>query len=186
VGFGLGIKFIERLQLEMVHHQAQIGELGFRLGVGVSKFQAVRHAMEAFAQSAVLLRVAQLAQQLAGFFRAPAGLFDQPQRGGERDPARFRVLEHAAFEHPALPWPICVEPAGAICAQSRARLRKPGDGRLAARNRDRQPERFQFRRIVARLEFNEIEERTVAAEPACAAELFTSFHRPTIRELVAQ
>ena len=35
-----GIEFLERLQFQVVHHEAQIGELGVRFGITVAGFQA--------------------------------------------------------------------------------------------------------------------------------------------------
>jgi hypothetical protein len=128
--------------------------------------------MEAFAQGAVFVRVAQFAQQPANAIRPPAGLFDQGQGGGERDSASRRVFEQPAFEGAALPRSRRVQPAGAILAQGRTGLGKAGDGCLAAGKGDRQPERFQLRGIIGRLELDEIEERAVAAQAARAAELF--------------
>lgn len=126
MGRGLSIEFVVRLQFEPVNHQAQIGELGTRTLVDGAGFQAVRHAVETFAQRAVFLGVAEFPQQSSRLVRPPSGLFDQPQSGRERDPARFRVLEHAALENPALPRPMGVEPAGTIRTQRRTRLGKAG------------------------------------------------------------
>ena len=88
--------------------------------------------MEALPQGAVLVRVAQLAQQPANGVRPSPSLFDHRQGGGERDPAGLRVLEQLALERAALPRPLRVHPARAILAQGRAGLGKAGDGRLAA------------------------------------------------------
>ena len=88
--------------------------------------------MEALAQGAVFVRVAQLAQQPANVARPSPGVFDQRQGGGERDSAGFRVFEHLALEGAALPRSIRVYPASAILAQGRTRLGKASDGQLAA------------------------------------------------------
>ena len=128
--------------------------------------------MEALAQGAVFVRVAQLAEQTANVVRPSPGVFDQRQGGSERESAGLRVFEQPALERAALPRPLRVQLAGAIFAQGRTGLGKASDGRLAARHGNRQPERFQFPSIIALLEFNEVEERTVAAQAARATELF--------------
>ena len=128
--------------------------------------------MEALTQGAVFVSVAQLAQQPSNVVRPSPGLFDQGQGSGERDSAGLRIFEKLALKRAALPRSLCVDPAAAIFAQSRTRLGKASDGLLAAGKRNRQPERFQFYGIIARLEFNEIEERAVAAQSARAAKLF--------------
>ena len=128
--------------------------------------------MEALAQGAVFVRVAQFAQQPANLVRPSPGLFDQRQGGGERDAAGLRILEQPALERATLPRTFRVHPARAILAQGRTGLRKAGDRRLAARKGNRQPERFQFPGVVTPLEFHEVEERPVAAQAARAAELF--------------
>ncbi len=48
--------------------------------------------MEALAQGAVFISVAQLAQQTANVVRPSPGLFDQRQGGGERGSAGIRVF----------------------------------------------------------------------------------------------
>ena len=88
--------------------------------------------MEALAQGAVFVRVAQLAQQPANVVRPSPGVFDQRLGGGERDSAGLRVFEHLAFERAALPRSHRVEPASAILAQGRTGLGKARHGLLAA------------------------------------------------------
>ena len=88
--------------------------------------------MEAFAQGAVFVRVAQLAEETANVVRSSPGVFDQRQRGSERDPVGLRVFEQLALERAALPRSLRVYPAGAILAQGRTGLGKASDGRLAA------------------------------------------------------
>ena len=88
--------------------------------------------MEALAQGAVFVRVAQLAEQTANVVRPSPGLFDQRQGGSERESAGLRVFEQAALERAALPRPLRVQLAGAILAQGRTGLGKASDGRLAA------------------------------------------------------
>jgi hypothetical protein len=114
VGFGRRIKFTERQQFEVVHRQAQIGVFGLRGGVGVAQLQTFRCAVEALTQGAVFVSVAEFAQQPAYFVRSPPGLLYHPQGGGKRDPARLRILEHAALENAALPRSMRVKPARAI------------------------------------------------------------------------
>jgi hypothetical protein len=172
VYYRLGIKLIECLQFEVVHGQAQIGELGLGGGVSQARFHPFGRAVEAFTQGPVHIGIAQFAKQSPDFFRSSPGLPDQPQCGRKGDPAGLRVLEHAALEHPTLPRPVRVDPAGAILAQGRARLGKTCDRLPAARKRDRQPEPLQFSDIVLRFEFDEVEKRPVAAQAACAAEVF--------------
>ncbi len=87
--------------------------------------------MEALAQGAVFVRVAQLAQQPANLVRPSPGLFDQPQGGDERDSAGRRVFEQLALESAALPRSLRVHLAGTIRAQGRTGLGKASDGRLA-------------------------------------------------------
>ena len=128
--------------------------------------------METLAHGAMFVRIAQLPEQTANFVGPSPGLFDQRQGRSERDSPRLRVLEQLALERAALPRSVRVQPARAILAQGRTRLGKASDRPLAAGKRHRQPERFQLPGIIALLEFNEIEERTVAAEAARAAELF--------------
>ena len=155
-----------------MHGEAQIGELARRRFVFVAGFDALGGAMKALTQGAVFVCVAQLAQEAANVVRPSAGLFDHGQGGGERDSAGLRVFEELALKRAALPRSLCVDPARAILAQGRTGLRKASDGLFSARKGNRQPERFQFRGIIARLEFNEIEEGAVAAQSARAAELF--------------
>lgn len=128
--------------------------------------------MAAFAQGAVLVGVAQLAQEPANLVRQSPGLFDDWQRGRKRDPAGLCVLQEPALERAALPGAIRVQPATAIRAQRRTRLGKASYGRLGAGKGHRQPERLQFCGIIAPLEFDDIEERAVAAHSAGEAELF--------------
>ena len=137
--------------------------------------------METLAQGAVFVGITQLPEQTANILRRSSGLLDQRQGGNERESPRLRVLEQLAFERAALPRAVRVKPARAILAQGRAWLGKASDGRLAAGKSNRQPERFQLPGIIALLEFDEIEERTVAAKAARATELFAWFHGPTIR-----
>ncbi len=170
--FVLRIKSFVQKQFEPVHCQAQIGELHSRGFVRVTGLHALRGAMETLAQSAVLVRIAQLAEQTANLVRASPGLFDQRQGGSERESPRLGVLEQLALERAALPRAVRVQPARAILAQSRTWLGKASDGHLAAGKRNRQPERFQLPGIIALLEFDEIEKRTIAAKAARAAELF--------------
>ncbi|HVS50716.1 MAG TPA: hypothetical protein VHD62_00065 [Opitutaceae bacterium] len=171
-GVVLGVKFGVRKQFEAVHGEAQIRELRLRRFICAASLQPLGCAMEAFAQGAVFVRVAEFAQQSAHGVGASPALFDPTQSDGVGDAAGLRVLEQLALEGAALPRSRRVEPAGAICAQCRAGLGKAGDGRLAAGKGNGQPERLQFRGIVAALEFDEVEERAVAAESARAAELF--------------
>ncbi len=149
-----------------MHRKAQIGERGLGRFVGVARFEPLRGAMETFAHGPMFVGIAEFAQQPADLVRAPPRFLDQPQRGGERDPASLRVFENAALEDAALPWPVPINLARAVLTQGRARLGKAGDRRLAARNRNRQSECLQFRLIVAGLELDEIEERPVTAQPA--------------------
>ena len=128
--------------------------------------------MEALIQGAVFVGVAQLAQQPSNAVRPSPGLFDQGQGGGERDSTSLGVFEELTLERAALPRSLPIEPAGAILAQGRTGLGKASDGLFSAGKGNRQPERFQFPGIIARLEFNEIEEGAVAAQSARAAELF--------------
>jgi hypothetical protein len=160
---GLGIKPVESLQFEVVHRQAQIGELGLGGVIGHARFQPLRGAMESLAQCPVFVGIAQFAEQSPDLFRSSPGLSDQPQCGGKSDPARLRLLEHATLENATLRWPIRVDATRAILAESRARLGKAGDGFLPPRKRDRQPEQLKFLGIVARFEFDEVEECPVAA-----------------------
>ena len=88
--------------------------------------------MEALAQGAVFVRVAQLAEQTANVVRPSPGLFDQRQGGSERESAGLRVFEQLALERAALPRSLRVQPASAILAQGRTGLGKASDGRLAA------------------------------------------------------
>jgi hypothetical protein len=159
-------------QFEAVHNQAQIRERGFGCCFGIAGLHALGRAMEALAQGAKLIRVAQRAQQAAGVVRAALGLFDQRQGGGESNAVGLRILQHPALERAALPRSLGVNAASAILAQGRTGLGKASDGRLAAGKGNRQPERLQFPGIVARLEFDQIEERAVAAQAARPAELF--------------
>ena len=128
--------------------------------------------MEALAQGAVFVRVAQLAQQPANVVRPSPGVFHHRQGGGERDSPGLRVFEQLALERAALPRSLRVKLTSAILAQRRTGLGKASDGLLAAGKGNRQPECFQFSGIIAPLEFNEIEERAVAAQSARAAKLF--------------
>ena len=88
--------------------------------------------MEALAQGAVFVRVAQLAQEPADVVRPSPGFFDQRQGGGEGDLADLRVFEQLALERTALPRSLRVQLASAILAQGRTGLGKASDGRLAA------------------------------------------------------
>lgn len=88
--------------------------------------------METFAEGAVFVRVAQLAQEPANVVRPSPGVFDQRQGGGKRDSAGLRILEHLALEGAALPRSLRVEPASAVLAQGRTGLGKASDGQLAA------------------------------------------------------
>ena len=88
--------------------------------------------MDALAQGAVFVRVAQLAQQPANVVRASPRVFDHRQGGGERGSGGLRVFEELALEGAALPRSIRVEPARAILAQGRTGLGKASDGQLAA------------------------------------------------------
>jgi hypothetical protein len=119
--------------------------------------------VEALAQRAVYVGVSQFAQQPADFVRSSPGLSDHPQSCSESDPASLRVFENAALENAALPRPIRVNAARTILAEGRARLRKASDRRLAAGNHYRQPQSLQFRSLVARFQFDDVEQRTVAA-----------------------
>ena len=128
--------------------------------------------MEALAEGAVLVGVAQLAQEPANLVRPSPRFFNQQPGGGECDSADLRVMEQLALERAALPRSLRVQPAGAIRAQGRTGLGKASDGRFAAGKGNRQPERLQFPGVIAPLELDEIEERTVTAQSACKAELF--------------
>lgn len=172
VRFGLGVEPGERLQLESVNQQAQIGEPGLRGGVRSARLQAFRRAVEALAQRAVFLGVAQFTQQPPDLVGSPPGPAHQTETGGERDAPRLRILQYAALEHATLPRPVRVKAAGAILAERGARLRKASDWLPAARNPDRQPESAQFGGIVTRFQFDGVEQRSVAAETARAAEFF--------------
>lgn len=88
--------------------------------------------MEALAQSAMFVRIAQLAQEPAHVVRPSPGVFDQRQGGGERDSTGLRIFEKLALEGAALPRSFRVEPASAILAQGRTRLGKASDGHFAA------------------------------------------------------
>lgn len=129
--------------------------------------------METLAQAPVFLRVTEFAQQPPDSVRPPPGLSDQPQGGGERDSSRLCILQQAALENAALRGSLRVQAARPIRAKGRARLGKTSDRGLAARNLDRQPERAQLRRIVARFQFDAIEQRAVTAQPARTAEIFS-------------
>ena len=72
--------------------------------------------MESLAQGPMFVGIPQFAEQPPDFFRSSPGLPDQPQCGGESDPASLRVFENAALENAALRRPIRVDPAGAIRA----------------------------------------------------------------------
>lgn len=122
--------------------------------------------MEAFAEGAVFVVIAEFTQELAHLVGAATGAADQAQGGGEGDSAGVGVLEHAALEGAALLRAIRVEAAGPVLAEGGAGLGKTGDRCLAARNFDGQPERAQFLRVVAWLELDEVEQRAVAAESA--------------------
>ena len=88
--------------------------------------------MEALAQGAVFVRVAQLAEQTANVVRPSPGVFDQRQGGRERATAGLHVFEQLALERAALPRSLRVQLASAILAQGRTGLGKASDGRLAA------------------------------------------------------
>lgn len=90
--FVLGIKSVVQKQFEAVHSQAQICELVLRRFLRIAGFHALGGAMEALAQGAVFVSVAQLAQQTANVVRPSPGLFDQRQGGGERGSAGIRVF----------------------------------------------------------------------------------------------
>lgn len=177
-GFILDKESAMQQQFEAVHSQAQICDPGLCRFVRGAGFHALGGAMKALTQSAVFVGVAQLAKQPANLFRPSPGLFHQQTGGGEGGSAGRRILEEVALERAALPRSILIQPASEILAQRRTGLGKAGDGQPAARNGNRQPERLQFPGIIAPLEFNEVEERAVATEPARAAELFACFHGP--------
>ncbi|HWL17335.1 MAG TPA: hypothetical protein VNR00_17135 [Opitutus sp.] len=163
---------VERQPFEVVHGEAQVGVFGIRVGVGAAGFEAFGRAVKTLAECAMFVGVAEFAEQPARGVRATSCLFDQPQGGVRREEAGIRFFEHAAFEHAALPRAVGIDAAGAIRAKGGAWLGKAGDGRFSARNLHWQAEGFQLRRVIADLEFDEVEERAVAAHPASGAELF--------------
>src|SRR5581483_2962738 len=94
--------------------------------------------------------------------------------------AGFGVLEQAAFIIPALLRPVRIGPAAAIPAQGGAGLGKAGDGSLPPRKRDGQAQPLQLLGVVRRTELDEVEKRSVAAQPARQAKVTGFFHALTI------
>ena len=147
--------------------------------VGQARFHASLRAVKAIAQRPVFVGITELAQEATKVVRLPPGLFHPTQGGGECDSTGLRVLEHAALESAALPGPGRVEPARAICAQGHTWLAKLGHRDSRASDRNRQSQRLQLLRVVARSELDIVEERAVTAQPASETKLFTEVHAPS-------
>ena len=170
-----------RKQIEAVHGQAQLREKRSRIGVGRAAFHPPLRAPKALGQRAVLIRVAQAAQEAADFFRRAPRFLHFAQGDGGRNRAGLSGLEYAALKPPALPRPIRINPTRAIRAQRRARLTKECHRRPPARDRHRQTERTQVLRIVTRPELDVVKKGAVAAQAASKAEVFTDVHAPLSR-----
>lgn len=175
------MKFFVRQQVELMHRESQFRKSGPRHFVGDARFEPLLRAAEAIAQRTAVIEVTEFPQKLANVVRFSSGLFHQTQRGGERYLARLGIFEHAALKRTALHGAIGVDLAGAISAQSRARLTEIGNWFPGARDRHRQSERLHFLRVIARPKLDIVEERTVTAQSAGEAKLFTRIHSPPSR-----
>ena len=94
-GVGPGVKPFVRQQFEAVHGLAQFREQVCRRCIRGTRFHTPLGASETVAQGAVLLGIAQLAEELADLVRLPPGLFDQSPRGSECDPSPIETREQA-------------------------------------------------------------------------------------------
>jgi len=165
-----------REQFEPVHRKTQVGEERPRGVIGRLGFHPALQAVKAFTQGAMFIGFAQPDHEPPHPVRLAPGFLNQPQRGGEFGPPGLHFLEHSALKNAALPRPVRVEPAGAVCAQGAAWLGKSGNGIPAAREGDRQPQRLQVFGIIALLELHAVEERAVATQAAGKAKLFAGSH----------
>ena len=109
--------------VQTVHDEAQFRAEVVGGRVEFAGLRATPNAQEALLQRAVFVLAAQTAEQAARTIGQAPCPPDEPERRGGLDPSGGEVLEHLALERAALRGALRVDPAGAIRAQRRARLR---------------------------------------------------------------
>lgn len=114
----------------------------------------------------MLVGVTEFAEKPPDLICPASGFLHFTKPSGVGDLAGLGFFEHTAFEFLALPRPIPINPASPVLAKGGAGLRKAGLRIPASRNLQRQTELLKPVGVVPRLELDEIEQGTVAAQTA--------------------
>jgi hypothetical protein len=179
------IKPAAEKNIEGMHCQGEFAESVGGCVVESAGFKPSPRALETEAQRQVFVRVAQRAQETAHLFRARVGGTDGFQRGGQFRGARRNRLEERALELAAALGAFRIDAATVLIAERGAGLgefrvsgfgfrvqRVPAPSPDSPNFTDGQSERFEMLRVVARLEFNVLEENAIAAQAAGEAKPF--------------
>jgi hypothetical protein len=119
----------------------------------------------------MIIVITQLVQQKPDFVGAAPGRADESQPGRHFHLTVCDCFEEPALELAAIHRAFPVNPASAITAQSRARLREFG-GTGGVRDTDGQADCLQPGGVIAGLELDILKEGAIAAEAARKAKTF--------------
>ena len=157
------IEFLAQEDVEAVNGERKFTESFSCVRVDLVGLDAAACALEAQAQSDVLIVISKGAKKSPDLLGAPVRLLDDAQRGGDGDFFRNCGLEEGTIELPATLRPLVVDAATAIPTQRSAGL---GEAGFRLQPFERQAKGLQLFRVISRLQLDIPEKDAVATHAA--------------------